>query len=77
MQVKELIDFLSKCDPEMKVLMSSDSEGNAYHEMHEGEVRYFTSSDGYSYDTFGEEDLEEMKRDFGIETPPKAVVFWP
>lgn len=30
MNIKELIDLLSKCDPETIIIMSSDGEGNSH-----------------------------------------------
>lgn len=35
MKVKQLIKELSKLNPELKIILSSDAEGNSYHELDE------------------------------------------
>jgi len=33
MNVKQLIEYLKACDPNSVILVASDEEGNAYHEL--------------------------------------------
>lgn len=41
MVVKELIAFLEKLNPEMKVFIMTDAEGNGCNSLDEGEVNYY------------------------------------
>ena len=80
MKVSELIDLLETVDPDKIVVMSSDSEGNYYHELldfdgdvvfdsREGEIGYSQLTEELIKDGYGEEDL--------IEDGVSAVCFWP
>jgi len=76
MKVKDLIERLSKCDPEDVVVLSRDPEGNNYSPVSEicGDLKFKEDRrDGEIYgpdeaDWVGEEEFNAL---------PNAVALWP
>ncbi len=69
MKVKELIEILQKCNPELDVVLQKDSEGNGYDKMHswEADLMY---RDGEVYD-------KEYCDEYDIPLRPNCVVLAP
>jgi hypothetical protein len=74
MKVKELIEQLSKIDPELPIYIASDPEGNGFHMAWEVEPKVLML-DG---EPICGEDLEEYPEDDSIhEEIEKVVIIWP
>ena len=80
MNVAELMEHLKTCDPTLEVVLSCDSEGNAYSTLHawaddmvfvEGEVHYKTLTPDLQKQGYTEEDV--YSGDDGV----NALVLWP
>lgn len=77
MKVKELMEVLKGLDPDTVVVMSSDPEGNSFHE-----VTAVNPESGWDGDTVGLWELTKQDRDSGyteedVVNDRKAVVLWP
>ncbi len=86
MKVKELIEELSKCDPECEVILSKDAEGNSYSPADGIDDSYiYKPGNRYSRELWDLEDLKEELEDgylgeeeFNeIAALPKCVILWP
>jgi len=89
MKVIELLDILKDVSQDAEVVLSKDSEGNAYHRLTEQGIsinRTYNKNDGYYIEVIYEKELtEELKRhryteedvltveDGGVE----CIVFYP
>jgi hypothetical protein len=71
MKVKELIDLLSKENPDTVVMLSIDSEGNEFKELYEIRTHLFLGED-----CLAEEDYEELDEEDKKDTK-RVLVFWP
>lgn len=72
MTVEELIDYLKEYDPERKVLMSADGEGNYYSEIDSFSESFGRESEeNYDWEIRREEDVEDED-----EYEP-VLVLWP
>lgn len=70
MTVKELIERLQTLDPEYKVFVSSDEEGNSFSPVQCVQEEFFVDwGNRYENECLAAEDAEE--------DTPKAVVLWP
>ena len=76
MKVKELIEILKTCDPELKVVLSSDGEGNSYSPVdgYNDKYYYFPES-AWSGEVLSKEDLEEDEQDY--QETDRCVVLYP
>lgn len=74
MKVKQLIEFLEKMDPNLKVWISTDAEGNSYDTIHAIDECY-VAQDGREAWVLSDEDLREDSVLY--EKTEKAVVIWP
>lgn len=75
MTVKELIDELSKLNPDLPVIMSKDTEGNGFSPLHDAEEAFYLSYNTWSGEHYSEED-EDDEFDTPEGTIP-AVFLWP
>jgi hypothetical protein len=70
MTVKKLRKVLKSLPNDMLVVLSSDEEGNSYHELCDAVVMYYSPSTEEAID---EGDLEE----YGQNDSAKTLVLWP
>ena len=81
MTVKELIELLSKQDPDDLVVLSMDSEGNGFNEMADYSIMNYRTG-GYAGDIGYRELTEEMEKqgyaeeDVMLDGQP-CIVLWP
>ena len=64
MRVRELIEQLSKFDPELIVYKQKDDEGNGYHALYAVDDDAFILTEdltGYDPDVFREDDMEYLE----------------
>lgn len=73
MQVKELIEQLLQLDPDLKVLVSQDPEGNSCHACSDFSVGH-GEQDGYWYEFYHEEYFEDSSEPYPGDN---CVVLWP
>lgn len=70
MKTKELIELLSELNPELEVVMSKDSEGNAFSPVDAYCLGQYFPESTWSGDFIGEDDMDDGK-------DIDAVVLWP
>lgn len=82
MKVKELIETLSKLNPELDVLIAKDAEGNGFSILHEVGINHSYIIDGYCYEVSIHHLTDELmqsgycKEDV-IEDSTECIVLWP
>ena len=74
MKVKELIEQLQKVDPELDVLASADSEGNAFGHVDEVEPAHFTGQNWTDIEVRSKHSWEEDED--GEYPGDNCVVVW-
>lgn len=76
MKVKELIETLSKLDPETLVVLQKDSEGNGYSPAAGMEEAVYFACNKWCGECPHPEDLKDMDEE-ELSKGQKAVVLWP
>jgi len=75
MKVKDLMEFLSSCNMEDIVVLSSDSEGNNYSPLSGAAESLYSPDSTWSGSLVEPEDIEEY--DMDESTLQNVVVLWP
>jgi len=76
MKVEDLIETLERLDPELEVVLSSDSEGNSFSPCSEYGIGFYVADSAY-YGSFynDQEELDEENK--STSDAVQAVVLWP
>jgi hypothetical protein len=70
MKVSKLIEELQALDPEMKVIVAADEEGNSFRELDQVDVSHY-EQDGWEFNVFHPSDVDDD------DDYPQGVVLWP
>jgi hypothetical protein len=80
MNVKDFIQILETYDPEMLVVMSSDSEGNNYSPFSDFDEGYYIPYSTYSGEMYFDQNLEEEPDEYDVDEirqERRALVLFP